>query len=82
MSFCNFGQVTIAVIIVYKLLIAKNSGALNKKMGRFRVVDIHVANRTLYKLFKMVLVKFVPFVVFEISRSLVFMGKLSNANNC
>ena len=51
-------------------------------MGHFRAVKLHVANRTLYKISKMVLLKSVSFLVFEILRSLVSMQTSLNANNC
>ena len=64
------------------LFVAQSSRALNKKTGRFRAVKLHVANRTLYELSKIVFVKFVAFVVFEILRKLIFMPNLSYTNNC
>ena len=51
-------------------------------MGRLEVVNLHVSNRTLQKLFRMVLIKSVAFVVFEILRNLVSMQNFLNANNC
>ena len=51
-------------------------------MGRLEVVNLHVSNRTLQKLFRMVLIKSVAFVVFETLRNLVSMKNFLNANNC
>ena len=51
-------------------------------MGRLEAVNLHVSNRTLQKLFRMVLIKSVAFVVFEILRNLVSMQNFLNTNNC
>ena len=51
-------------------------------MRRLEVVNLHVSNRTLQKLFRMVLIKSVAFVVFEALRNLVSMQNFLNANNC
>ena len=59
-----------------------NSTALNKNPGRLEAVNLHVSNRTLHELFRMVLIKSVAFVIFEILRDLVSMQNFLNANNC
>ena len=53
--------------------VVSNSTVLSEKMGRLEFINLHVSNRTLQKLFRMVLIKSVAFVIFEILRNLVSM---------
>ena len=62
--------------------VVSNSTVLSEKMGRLEFINLHVSNRTLQKLFRMVLIKSVAFVIFEILRNLVSMQNFLNANNC
>ena len=69
----------------YNILNVKSCFKLNspsEKMGRLEFINLHVSNRTLQKLFRMVLIKSVAFVIFEILRNLVSMQNFLNANNC
>ena len=50
-------------------------------MGHAVTVNLHVFNRTLQELLRMVLIKPMAFVVFEILRNLVFIQKFLNANS-
>ena len=61
--------------------VVQNSTTLNKKTDRLEAVNLHVSNRTLQKIFRMVLIKSVAFVVFEILRNFVSMQNVLNANN-
>ena len=62
--------------------VAQNSTAFKKNTGRVEDVKLHVFNRTLQELFRIVLIKPVAFVVFEILRNLISMQNFLNANNC
>ena len=56
--------------------------AINKKTGPLKAVNLHVSNRTLQELFRMVLIKSRAFVVFEILNNLASMQNVLDANNC
>ena len=56
--------------------------SLSKITDRVEIVKLHVSNRTLQELFRMVLIKSVAFVVFEILSNLVSMPNFLNAYNC
>ena len=62
--------------------VAQNSTAFKKNTDRVEDVKLHVFNRTLQELFRIVLIKPVAFVVFEILRNLISMQNFLNANNC
>ena len=62
--------------------VIQNSTTLKEKVGCIEVINLHVSNRTLQVLFRMVLIKSVAFVVFEIFCNLVSMQIFLNANNC
>ena len=62
--------------------VAQNSMALNKKTSCVEVVKLHVFNRIVQELFRIVLIKSVAFVVFEILCDLVSMQNVLNANSC
>ena len=59
-----------------------NSMAINKKTGPLKAVNLHVSNRTLQELFRMVLIKSLAFVVFQTLRNLPSTQNVFNANNC
>ena len=56
--------------------------ALNKQMGRIWATKLYVLNTTLQVLFRLVLMNFSIFVVFDIWLNLVSMQNILNANNC
>ena len=62
--------------------VAQDSTAFKKHTGRVEDVKLHVFNRTLQELFRIVLIKPVAFVVFELLRNLISMQNFLNANNC
>ena len=51
------------------------------KVVRLEAVNLYVSNRTLQKIFRMVLIKSVAFVVFEILSNFVSMQNVLNASN-
>ena len=55
--------------------------SLSKITDRVEIVKLHVSNRTLQELFRMVLIKSVAFVVFEILSNIVSMQNFLNASN-
>ena len=59
-----------------------NVKSCSKLNGLVEDVKLHVFNRTLQELFRIVLIKPVAFVVFEILRNLISMQNFLNANNC
>ena len=60
----------------------KTQRALTKKTDSVEAVKLHVSNRTLQDLFKMALIKFLAFVVFEILQNLVSTQNFLNASKC
>ena len=61
--------------------VAYNSTAL-KNTSCVKTIKLHVSNRNLQELFRIAMIKSVPFVVFEILRNLLSMQNFLNANNC
>ena len=62
--------------------VAQNSKAFKKNTGHVEDIKLHVFNRTLQELFRIVLIKPVDFVVFEILRNIISMQNFLNVNNC
>ena len=60
----------------------KTQRLLTKKTGCVEAVKLHVSNRTLQELSRIVLIKSVVFVVSEILHNLVSMQIFLNTNNC
>ena len=60
----------------------KTQQLLTKETDRLEAVNLHLSSRALQELFRMALIKFVAFVVFEILSNFISMQNFLNTNNC